>query len=136
MDNKIVGLRIKALRTGKGLSQQELAKELNIDRNKLSKIETGENSPTAGILLGLKRFFSISIDWLLTGEDPEPLESDDQDLHELLAAVQKNRICKHAILSYFYMYKAENPMIFKEPGEPDNIIDIGFQGVENDRSGR
>ena len=60
MDKKQIGLRLKALRTGKGISQQELANELNIDRTTLSKIETGENPPVAAILLELKRIFSIS----------------------------------------------------------------------------
>lgn len=130
MDKKQVGLRIKALRTGKGLSQQELANRLKIDRTTLSKIETGENSLGAGTLLELKRMFSISIDWLLTGEGPEPLESDDDDLYELLEAIQENRIVKHAVLSFFYAYKAENYRLFRKPGDPDNIIDIGFDRSE------
>jgi len=135
MDKKQIGSRIKALRTGKNLTQQELANELKIDRTTLSKIETGESSPGPGILVELKRIFSISIDWLLTGESQGLMESDDNDIDELLTAIQENRVVKHAVLSFFYEYKAKNPRLFKKTGEPDNIIDIGIGGVKNDRFG-
>jgi len=130
MDKKQTGLRIKALRTGKRLTQQELANELKINRTTLSKIETGEISPAPGILLELKRIFSTSIDWLLTGEGQGLLESDDKDIDELLTTIQENRIVKHAVLSFFYEYKAENPRLFKKPGDPDNIIDMRVEGGE------
>ena len=130
MDKKQTGLRIKALRTGKRLTQQELANELKINRTTLSKIETGEISPAPGILLELKRIFSTSIDWILTGEGQGLLESDDKDIDELLTTIQENRIVKHAVLSFFYEYKAENPRLFKKPGDPDNIIDMRVEGGE------
>jgi transcriptional regulator with XRE-family HTH domain len=124
MDKKQIGLRLKALRRGKGISQQELAHELNIDRTRLSKIETGENPPAAGILLELKRIFSISIDWLLTGEGLGPMESYDSDINELLTAIHEKNAVKHAVLSFFYEYKFKHPGLFMKPGEPDNIIDL------------
>jgi transcriptional regulator with XRE-family HTH domain len=124
MDKKQIGLRLKALRTGKGISQQELAHELNIDRTRLSKIETGEITPAAGILLELKRIFSISIDWLLTGEGLGPMESYDSDIHELLTAMHEKNAVKHAVLSFFYEYKFKYPGLFMKPGKPANIIDL------------
>jgi transcriptional regulator with XRE-family HTH domain len=124
MDKKQIGLRLKALRTGKGISQQELANELNIDRTTLSKIETGENPPVAAILLELKRIFSISIDWLLTGEGPGPMESYERDINELLTAIYEKQVVKHAVLSFYYEYKLKHPGLFMKPGEPDNIIDL------------
>ena len=125
MDKNQIGLKIKTLRTGKRLSQQELAKQLNIDRTTLSKIETGENFPAAGILVEIKRIFSISIDWLLTGNGQGPMESNDKDINELLTTLQENRIVKHAVLGFFYEYKADNPKFFKKPGNPHNEIERG-----------
>lgn len=114
MDKKEIGLKIKKLRTGKGFSQQELANMLSIDRTTLSKIETGENAPGAGILIELKRFFSISTDWLLTGSGPGPIDSNDNDVYELLTTIQENHIVKHAVLGFFYQLKANNSILFKK----------------------
>jgi transcriptional regulator with XRE-family HTH domain len=125
MDKKQIGLKIKALRTGKRLSQQELANKLNIDRTTLSKIETGENPPAASILVELKRIFSISTDWLLTGNGPGPIESNDKDVNELLTTIQENQVVKHAVLSFFYEFKADSPKLFKKPGNPHNEIEGG-----------
>jgi transcriptional regulator with XRE-family HTH domain len=125
MDKKQIGFKIKTLRTGKRLSQQELAKKLNIDRTTLSKIETGENFPAAGILVELKRIFSISIDWLLTGNGPGPIDSNDKDVSELLTTIQENRVVKHAVLGFFYEYKADNLNLFKRSENPHNEIDGG-----------
>lgn len=38
---KLLGARIKELRTGRGLSQEELAEMVGVDPKHLSRIETG-----------------------------------------------------------------------------------------------
>jgi len=43
---KLLGARIKELRNGRGLSQDQLAEKLNIDTKHLSRLETGANAPT------------------------------------------------------------------------------------------
>jgi transcriptional regulator with XRE-family HTH domain len=125
MDKKQIGLRVKGLRAGKGLSQQELGKKLNVDRSTISKIESGENPPAASILIELKRIFSISTDWLLTGSGPGPMDSNDKDFNELLNVMNENQIVKHAVLGFFFNFKADNPKLFKKQEKPNNEIDRG-----------
>ena len=48
-----LGEKIKYLRKSKGISQEELATMLKINRNFLSRIETGKSDPNAGILNSL-----------------------------------------------------------------------------------
>ncbi len=60
-----IGEKIKYLRKVKGISQEELAQKLNINRNFLSRIETEKSEPTATILKHIAQIFSISIDSLL-----------------------------------------------------------------------
>jgi transcriptional regulator with XRE-family HTH domain len=42
----LLGSRIKELRTGRGLSQEQLAEMVGVDPKHLSRIETGLNAPT------------------------------------------------------------------------------------------
>lgn len=56
---------IKNLRTSKGLSQQELATQLNIVRQTLSKWENGLSVPDADMLIRLSNTFEVSVSSLL-----------------------------------------------------------------------
>jgi len=129
MDKKKIGLRIKGLRAENGLSQEDLSKRLGIDRTTLSKIESGENTPTARILIELKRIFSVSIDWILTGVGfREHAEAEDysEGVKELLNDISKDKMLKHAVLSFFYTYKSDKKRTLKRPKKmPDNMKGAG-----------
>lgn len=43
---KLLGLRIKELRRNAGLTQEELAEDIGIEANNLSRIENGKNYPS------------------------------------------------------------------------------------------
>ena len=60
-----LGSKIKNLREVEKISQEQLAKTLKINRNYLSRIETGKSEPTSSILKDLANIFNISIDSLL-----------------------------------------------------------------------
>lgn len=66
-----LGEKIKQLRKSKGISQEELASMLKINRNYLSRIETGKSEPTSSILKHVAEIFSIDLNSLLdiTDED-------------------------------------------------------------------
>lgn len=53
------------LRTKKGLSQEELAEQLHVTRQAVSRWETGETVPNTETLKLLSRFFDVSINALL-----------------------------------------------------------------------
>lgn len=60
-----LGEKIKSLRKSKGISQEELASMLKINRNYLSRIETGKSEPTSGILRDIATIFSVDLNSLL-----------------------------------------------------------------------
>lgn len=60
-----LGEKIKQLRKSKGISQEELASMLKINRNYLSRIETGKSEPTSSILKQIAEIFSIDLNSLL-----------------------------------------------------------------------
>lgn len=66
---------IKNLRKSKGLSQQELAVELNVVRQTLSKWENGLSVPDADMLISLSNIFDVPVSSLL-GETISEKEAD------------------------------------------------------------
>jgi len=87
MNKKDIGLRIKGLRTENDLSQAELAVEMGLDRSTISKVESGENAPTARILIELRRIFAASTDWILTGQGARTLPAETSQEDEALNLV-------------------------------------------------
>ena len=112
MDKSKIGARIKQLRFRNNLSQKELAEKLDVEPSTISEIECGENPPTTLILLKLKRFFNLNVDWILTGELPLEI---DEDLKEMIEDFKNNESAKIRVLSFFYDYKAKNFSKFLPP---------------------
>ena len=69
--DKIIALRKKA-----GLSQEQLAEELGVSRQSISKWEGAQSVPDMNRILELSRFFGVSTDFLLK----EELEFDAAEL--------------------------------------------------------
>lgn len=70
-----------ALRRGKGLSQEQLAEELNVSRQAISKWETGQSVPDLDKLVQLSRVFAVSIDELL-GNAPKDAQPTTEEPDE------------------------------------------------------
>jgi transcriptional regulator with XRE-family HTH domain len=75
-----LGIKIKNLREIEKISQEQLAKILKINRNYLSRIETGKSEPTSSILIDLANIFNISIDSLLDISNNETSNEEKFDI--------------------------------------------------------
>ena len=73
--NNILGENIARLRKERGLTQEDLAKELNISYQAVSKWENGVSSPDISNIMQLARFFGVSID-MLFGMELTPQRED------------------------------------------------------------
>ena len=60
---------LREIRRQRGFSQLKVAMDLNISREALSYYETGKRSPDIRMLVLLSRYFNVSIDYLITGEE-------------------------------------------------------------------
>ena len=60
--------KLQELRKNKGLTQEELAEALYVSRTAISKWESGRGYPNIDSLKEISKFFSVSIDDLLSGE--------------------------------------------------------------------
>ena len=69
-----IGNRISALRKERGLTQDELSKNLHISRENLAKWETGERDIKTGNILLLAEYFKVSCDVLLKDFKPENID--------------------------------------------------------------
>ena len=62
---------ITQLRKAMGLSQEQLAEQLNVSRQSVSKWETGQSAPELDKLILLSQFFGVSTDELLGNSTPK-----------------------------------------------------------------
>ncbi len=67
-----IGERLTELRKSRGLSQEELAEQLTLTRQTISKWELGQSSPDIEYVIALCEYFGVSTDYLLKGEEPAP----------------------------------------------------------------
>lgn len=75
MDNKTIGRFIHQLRIEKGLTQQELADQLNVTNKAISKWECGRGCPDISLFEKLSEVLGVSVIELLNGkyfETPPP----------------------------------------------------------------
>lgn len=70
--------KLQALRKQKNLTQEELAEKLYVSRTAISKWESGRGYPSIDSLKALSRFFVVSIDDLLSGEEILTIAQEDR----------------------------------------------------------
>ena len=69
MEKKIGLIGLKAVRKQRKLNQLKVALDLNISREALSHYENGKRSPDVDMLRKLSKYFDVSIDFLINGEE-------------------------------------------------------------------
>lgn len=85
-----IGERITELRKSKNLSQEELAEQLGVSRQSVSKWETGVSIPDTDKAVAMSRIFGVTADFLLTGE------SNNSDLSTGGVVYNQNRVVENA----------------------------------------
>lgn len=66
-----IGNRIRTLREKNNLTQLELADNLNITHQSVSKWEREESLPDVSLIVEIARIFAVSTDYILLGKDTE-----------------------------------------------------------------
>lgn len=61
--------QITKLRKKQGMSQSQLAKELNVSPSTIGMYEQGRRVPELKIVLAMARLFNVSLDYLVTGKE-------------------------------------------------------------------
>ena len=110
------GQKIAALRTKAGLTQEELASELFVSRDLVSKWETGKSPPNYKMILKLTRLFGVEVEEIFDKERllekelaacvPAGLHVSEKDLKEALSgflSVLSVRDRSVFLRRYFYL---------------------------------
>ena len=74
--------KLQELRKQKGLTQEELAESLYVSRTAISKWESGRGYPNIDSLKAISKFYCVTIDELLTGEEVLTIAEEDQKQKE------------------------------------------------------
>ncbi len=77
-----LGGKIKKLRNEKGLTQKELADQLHVSFQTVSKWENDENEPDIATIKEFTKLFGCTLDYLLNDEDEEPKEESVPEIVE------------------------------------------------------
>ncbi len=81
--------KIKTLRKGSNMSQQELAEKLHIHVTHLSKMENGHLSPSIDIVQRLMKVFAVSADQLLNDDENSVVDIQNHEFNEQLALINQ-----------------------------------------------
>lgn len=63
-----IGCRIRQLRKGRSMTQEQLADELNVSLDHLAKVEKGKHRCSLEVLIDIASFFGVSLDYLVLGK--------------------------------------------------------------------
>ena len=74
--------RLYQYRKKMGLSQEELAEQIGVSRQAVSKWERAEASPDTDNLIELSKIYGVTLDEMMLGERPAPEEKSDEPVKE------------------------------------------------------
>ena len=83
------GSKIQMLRKNHGLSQERLAEILKINRNYLSRIETGKSEPSISVLKNIAEYFRVDVTTLIN------IQTNGSNSKEKIEAIVEG--CKYLV---------------------------------------
>ena len=71
--NDLLGNRIKALRSAKNYTQEQIAEQIGISRQKYARIENGNNSITLEMLIKIAEILDVTVGDITRVLDEQPM---------------------------------------------------------------
>ena len=88
--------RIDSLLKAKNENRTDISRKLNFDRNKIAQWKQNNTIPSADIVFEIAKYFGVSMEFLLTGEDCNytpidlpKIEILDKDTSEAITLLRK-----------------------------------------------
>lgn len=131
--------KLYALRKKSNLSQEQLAEQLGVSRQAISKWESGKAIPESDTLISISQYFHVTLDYLLKEDDAvlsEPsAEEDKEDNQKKVSTDMKKRtagviicICGAVCLIAWGLISILLPSTSNQIGE-SSMITIDGNGV-------
>lgn len=83
-NSKMMGVRIKAFRTKKGLSQEELAQIASVDVHHIASIENGRRNPSMPRFISIANALEVSADDILSDSLDYSKSNAGTEIHRIL----------------------------------------------------
>ncbi len=113
MDLTKIGACLRDLRKEKGLTQEQLAEQLNVSQRTVSRWETGSVMPDIEVLLALADFYEVDLRALLNGEAVKEQMSQEtkETVQEVVQYSKKGASMKKRIMKIVLTYITASLMI-------------------------
>ncbi len=95
--------KLQNLRKSKGLTQEELAEALYVSRTAISKWESGRGYPSIDSLKEIAKYFSVTIDELLSGDEILSIAEEDNKQKELHLRSLVFGLLDISVLMFFFL---------------------------------
>lgn len=86
------------LRKKHNFTQEDIASKVFVSRQAVSKWERGETSPDVDTLIVLANLYSVSLDYLLKGEQKEDIQESVEEQSNNLKVQHKKKLIKQMII--------------------------------------
>ena len=84
--------KLYKLRKKSGLSQEQLAEQLNVSRQAISKWESGTSIPESDKLISISNYFNVSLDYLMKEDNAQ--SKDESQTEKMVSAQAADRTQK------------------------------------------
>ena len=113
--------RLAALRTAKGVTQEEAASHLAVSDKTLSKWENGASSPTPEMIAALACYYEVSADYLL-GLKEEMTEDPMEQINRLFAGMDRKEAAMQAFALVRRLAPAGYEAFCKDPAGEEAAV--------------
>lgn len=103
-----IGDRIYELRTSNNMSQGDLANELGVSRQSVSKWETGQSIPDVDRIVNISKIFDVTVDYLVN--DSHDIEKEQSNT----GSIQRDDLLEDSVLTrkkYYYYNETRTKII-------------------------
>jgi len=116
--------RLKTLRNEAQITQQELAKLLNISKQTVSNYESGSREPSIDILISISTYFNVSVDYLIGVSETKNhgLTSVNSKLEQLNAVMEKYSNVKDTERNVIELLSTLLDLILRHTPDKDRLL--------------
>ena len=100
-------MRLKEIRTQKGLTQRQIADYIGCAPSVYSRYETGDREPSVDMLIQLSRYLNVTIDYIVGNESPSEEGLTDYEIALISAARSADARAREDALNVLLTHKVD-----------------------------